>query len=452
MKNKDKEIIYEKMSKLNKEIQSLFLKYLDLNKQLVELKKEKNLSISDLEYEKEVKKLIKENDNVLIRKFYQPINEQLFLASNALQKDLLNSDVIYEQTIRIAYFGIGKSNTYLSLCKMLKEKGYRYITDYSLYKNQKEIELIETSSIDDLKEKIITREVDYAFVPYVNSNTGVIADTHQLMRNVRFAFKDIYTDAIVLYLYIAKRNAEKIKDFYDIETIYSNIPALNQCSDFVNAYTPFATYRQATSTTQSIECMLNDKNNLAACFANEKANENKNIIRFKNKVTSNNNVTYTKYLLISPLKNASVRKKEQDLRNYFIGYFLYASERKEGKVHSVDAKSYRAVKIIKDNNNQLCMSIYTFGNKTKKIAHSIKTSVFFDEISNEIVLKYNYAGETANSSVNGVAYLRATENVLRNPNKRIYGTYEGLSNGKSGKLEFRRISQKEFILLTEVTE
>ena len=372
-------------------------------------------------------------------------------ASKAIQEDLVNSPNIYEKTTRIAYFGMGTSNTYLSLVKMLEKDGYKFINEYSMYKGQTEIELVETKSISDLEHKLVVGEVDYAFVPYVNSNTGVVMDTYHLMRNVRFKFESIFVDKIVLYLYVAKRNIDKIKDFYDIETIYTNIPALNQCSDFVITYTPFATYRKASSTTQSIEMMLNDTTHLAACFANISADKDENVIRYQEKTTSNNNGTNTKYLLISLPNNNSLMKKQKDIKDYFAGYYLYTSERKEGKVHSVDAKSYRAVEVLKDSNGELNMFIYTFGNQTKKISHSTKVDVYVDDITKDIVLTYHYVGESINSTVCGDAYLRAKEHILRDPNRRIHGEYNGANNGKSGTLEYRRISKKEFELLTEVT-
>ena len=443
--------IYKKMDEVNENIQQLFLEYLRLSKELLEAKQDSGLPISDNEQETLIRESIKNDKDILIRKYYLPVNEALLNASNSIQKDLINSPVIYENTIRIAYFGMGVSNTYLSLVKMLEKDGFRFINQYSLFKDQMEIELVETKSISDLEHKLVVGEVDYAFVPYVNSNTGVVIDTYHLMRNVRFKFESIFVDKIVLYLYIAKRNAKKIKDFYDIETIYSNIPALNQCSDFVINYTPFATYRKASSTTQSIDMMLEDKDHLAACFANISADSNDKILRYQDKTTSNNNGTYTKYLLISLPKNNSLMKKQNDIKDYFVGYYLYTSERKEGKVHSVDAKSYRAVEVLKDSNGELQMFIYTFGNQTKKISHSTKVEVYVDDITKDIVLAYHYIGETVNSTVCGDAYLRAKEHVLCDPNRRIHGEYNGANNGKSGTLEYRRISKKEFELLTEVT-
>ena len=95
------------------------------------------------------------------------------------------------------------------------------------------------------------------------------------------------------------------------------------------------------------------------------------------------------------------------------------------------------------------MSVFTFGNKTQKISHSTKVEVHYDDTTRQVVLTYDYAGESEKSTVRGHAYLQAKESVLRNPNRRIHGEYFGDNNGKSGTLEYRRISKKEFDLLTE---
>lgn len=449
MDEKRLEDLYREEEKIRDEMKSLFLRYLEVSKKILESKKEAGLPPMDRSRQKALRKAIHEDKDILVRKYFQPVNEALMGASSAYQLDIQNSPEIREKTIRIAYFGTGPSNTYLSLTKMLEKKGYRFINQYSLYKNQTEIELFGTTSIRDLEHKLVTGEVEYAFVPYVNSNTGVVMDTYHLMRDVRFRFEDIFVDYIVLYLYIAKRNADKIADFNDIETIYTNIPALNQCSDFVNAYTPFATYRKSSSTTQSIDAMLSDTAHLAACFANERADENEQLVRFREKTTSNNNGTYTKYLLISLPHDHSLRKKQEDLRDYFVGYYLYTSERKQGQAHSVDAKSYRAVEVVKDEKGELHMSVFTFGNKTQKISHSTHVEVKYDDQTRHIVLTYDYAGESEKSTVRGHAYLQAKESALRDPSRRIHGEYFGLNNGKSGTLEYRRITKKEFDLLTE---
>lgn len=449
MEKEKNSALLKRMQAINNNIQNLFLEYLECTKDLAKSNDRSSLEALEKEQNEIIWESIKTNQNVLIRKYYKQINGEILKAVSDYKNDLLCSPEILEQTIRIAYFGTGTSNTYLSLIKMLQKSGFKTIDKFVLYKNQIEIDLVGTTSINDLEQKLVLGEVDYAFLPYVNSNTGVILDTYNLMRNVRFKFESIFTDSIVLYLYVAKRNVKKIKSYYDIETIYTNIPALNQCSEFVVTYTPFATYRKAISTTQSIDCVINDKKHLAACFANISADSNCKIVRYRDKTTSNNNGTYTKYLLISIPKNNHLMKKQTNIEDYFVGYYLYVSERKEGKKHSVDAKSYRAVSITKDHDNHLNMSIYTFGNKTNKISHSTSVRVYFDDSTKDIVLEYDYIGENALSAVCGKAFLRGKESVIRNPNKRIYGTYEGLNNGKSGNLEYRRISKKEFELLTE---
>jgi hypothetical protein len=275
---------------------------------------------------------------------------------------------------------------------------------------------------------------------------GVVMDTYHLLEKNDFYFQKRFTDQIVLYLYITKQNNQIIKSFYDVQTIYSNLSALNQCSEFVNNYMPFATFRKSVSTTSSIIDMCNDKENIAVCFANDKVkNSRVEKIKFWNGTTSNNGGSETTYILIGNTdKNQKLSEKTADFADYFRGCYLYLSKNRKGKTFSVDAKSYRIAKIEGPSDN-LQISVYKIDKKSVKIAISTKTQIYVDPDTNQICFEYDYEPpKNANKTVRGKAWLRASEDELRNKASHIYGEYRGENNGKAGILDFRRIDEKEF--------
>lgn len=447
---KDIKALHQDIDNIDNKIKELFLERMNISRDILEYKKSHNLPLNNDKEEHDSREKIIKDPNVIISKFFPMVNEALLNASKAYQEDLYNYDTIYPKTTKIAYFGIGHSNTYIGLVKMLGDQGYKQANDTTFIKDTEEVVLIETASMDDLKNKMVRKEVNQAFIPYVNDNAGVVMDTYWLMRQISFSFLKKYQDTIILYLYVPNRVKEIAKDDYlKLDTIYSNLPAFNQCSDFINTYMPYATFKKSSSTTQAIEDMLEDESHLASCFANEEALKDKRIKRFKDVTTSNNKGSITKYLLIEYKEDDTLLDKQEDYASYFEGYYIYISDKKEGHDFSVDAKSYRAVEIKRDENGYLKMFIYTFGNKTSLIAHSKNVTTYKDARTKEICLMYEYESEDISKNVNGVAFLRSNEEDLRHKNKKIKGEYLGKDNGKSGILEYHRIEHKEFLLLVE---
>ena len=448
---KNLEALRQDIDVIDLEIQSLFLKRMEVVKQIQEVKKENQLPILNSNREQEIKERILHNDNVIIRKYYPEVSEALIKASKMYQNELLISDEIYEKTTRICYFGKGKSNTYLGLKNMLLEEGYKRINDLSFFKDDKQIILTDSSSMDDLRNQLFFKNVDLAFVPFANSDMGVVMDTYRLLERYNFNFVKKTTAPIILYLYTSKLNNERIKSLYDIKCIYSNLAALVQCSDFVNKYLPFAVYKKSISTTSSIDDMLNDQKHLSVCFANSYANENENIEKVKlfEGTTSNNQGSKTTYLLLKRFENKTpVLPKQENLEDYFIGYYIYLSKNKKRKGFSVNAKSHRVVKIERVNNH-LELRVYIVSQeKNTWIAFSNQIKVFYDDSLRQVCLEYIYESAPGiKEKVNGVAYLKATEVSLQEYSSHIYGEYKGHKNGKGGTLDYRRISKEEFDIL-----
>ena len=442
----DIEKLRSEVDEVDKQIKSLFIRRMEIAKEILECKNTVGISLKNSNREKQIEQKILKDNNIIIRKFFPEVSKSFAKAYQDYQDELIHSDKIYEQTLRIAYFGKGISNTYLGLEKMLLNEGYTEVNKNTFFKGNKQVLLYDTESMEDLKLKLLRKKVNAAFVPFFNSNMGVVMDTYHLLEKNDLHFLKRFTDQIVLYLYISKENNQKITSLYDVQKIYSNLSALSQCSEFVNNYLPFATFRKSISTTNSVVDMLNDKENIAVCFANDKVkNSNVERVKFWKGTTSNNGGSETTYILIgNSEKNQKLSEKKRDFADYYRGWYLYLSKNRKGKTFSVDAKSYRIAKIEGPSDN-LKISVYKIDKKSVKIAVSASTRIYVDVESNQICFEYVYEPpQHANKSVRGTAVLRATEDELRNKTQHIFGEYKGENNGKAGILDFRRISKEEF--------
>ena len=444
---KSLEELEREIGELDEKIKDLFLKRLELAKEIIQYKEEGNSKEDDIEARSRIKK----DENVLVRKFYIQVDEALRKATKQYQIDIKNYPEVFDKTTRIAYFGIGHSNTYISLVKMLENDGYKKVNDFTLFKDDEEIQLIPSPTMEDLKNKMIRHEVEQGFIPYVNSNAGVVMASYNLMREIDFKFVKRFTDQIILYLYVRKDRLKDIdiNNLNNIETIYSNLPALNQCSDYINQYLPFATFKSATSTTSSIEKVVKDDTHLAACLANSDAVNDDRVARISDNTVSNEGGTRTKFLLIEYEENNELLIEKDNLDDYFVGHYYYISNPNKGHLYSVQAKSYRVVEIKKDLDGHLKMFIYAFGNDTVLISHSKNVTTYIDARTKEACLMYEYETDLKKNNVNGVAFIRTSIEELRKRNSHIRGEFIGRENGKIGYLEYHRISEEEYRLLIE---
>lgn len=349
---------------------------------------------------------------------------------------------------RIAYFGTGQSNTYQALCRYLlshfplhKSDPFTFTGDGLLF------QVIPGGSIPELTRRLSLGDVDEIFLPFVNSDAGLVSETRQAMFDHVFYLLDSYDDTIVLYAYVHPQN--KGVDPHEIESIYSNVPCLNECSDFVNRHVPFATYRSVLSTTQGIEEIVAHPEKKAIAFANDSFFDDPRVALFSEDPASNNGSSKTKFLLLS---RRLIQKREIPLdtllgvKQALAGYYIYHSYAAESADKSVKAASWMVVKMALDGNNEVYLKGYTVGFVTENLFDSLSTSV--DIKGEEVYFYYQYRQDLSiEKKVNGICLLRFPLESLLNGNK-LEGTYFGYNNNKSGHVSYRRISKEEFDVYT----
>ena len=344
------------------------------------------------------------------------------------------------KNFKYAYYGLGQSNTYLALKKYLLEHDYLQ-DDETLFheaNNKTTVTLVACKDIDSVKASLKQNQADYALIPIVNSDSGIVSFSSKMLFEENFEVVKIMTDKVYLSLY----GLRQIDNFSEVKRIISNLPALGQCSHFVNKNMPFAVYDIVSSTTDAVKKLIDSRDLDSVCIANQTAEENKELIKISNgainqSVVSNDGVTETKYLLI--------KKREQTLKGKNIyhllpGYYIYQSKSGQAMKNSVSPASLRVVE-IKCKKDLFTIQGFLFGFTCEQLFSSNSTALSIE--GDNCYFYYNYDNKHEEQTVNGLTCLTIHLPTF-SKNGRMKGIYCGYCNNKAGTLEFVKISKEEF--------
>lgn len=337
-----------------------------------------------------------------------------------------------------AYFGVGQSNTYLALGNYLIENNYRQIKEYKFQSqdNNEQIILNGCDNITTLKNMLKSHAVDFAMIPIVNSDSGIVSFSSKMMYSEEFELVDVFTNEVNLSLY----GLEQIDNLNEVRSIISNLPALSQCSRFVNRYMPFATYIKASSTTEAVNIMKKRNDPSCVCIANQSAENINGIIKIFPESINNIKGARTKYLIVK------LREKQPIIGNtfedLFSGYYVYKSENSEQSNVSVSPASFRFIK-VKRIGSSIHIIGYVFGFVCRELFMSSVNAV--SNYGKDYVFFYEYLSKHDDKTVNGLAKVDMNIDYFKQTG-RMSGIYCGNGNNKSGRLQFARITEKEFYL------
>ena len=338
--------------------------------------------------------------------------------------------------ITCAYYGKGISNTYLALEKYCKEKNYHIGKDENI-KSGTIVIPIECENANKINDMLQLKDTDYALIPIVNSDSGIVKFSSELLFNNNYEVVAQIENEIKLFVYGLK----EIKDFKSVKGIFSNNPALLQCSEFINKNFPFAVFYYASSTTEAVEKLIEKNDPNYVCIANEKASKYPQLVKLEQGSSSisisNGGETKTRFFF--------VKKREAPIKianDIISGNYIYISKNDGDSFNSVSPASWRFVN-IKKVNGQYTINGFAYGFDIKKLFKSLCTS--FSKINKDnYVFFYEYRNESK-SNVNGLARL-----TIDLPRFKQYGKFEGIycgkGNRKSGILSFIKITDKEFEL------
>ncbi len=354
-----------------------------------------------------------------------------------------------ENVVRIVYYGYGESNTYIALYEFLKEK-YDDLTSLDSYHfscSQGKFELLSGRNLDEIEKILLRGQADMAFVPFANSDSGIVPQIRKFLCSPTYEVVDTQTSKIVLYAYMHK--SHKGMKGMEVETIYGNVPTFNQCSSFVAQRVPFAVYKRLASTTESMNYLEEHPEENAICFGNVEGQKRENLILFENNSISNHGLTYTKFFLVKRRKKASKLSLKKwtkaatlaNIKKALTGYYLYESTPSEHSQKSKSPASFRVVSIL-PRGNELAIQGYTIGYKTTKICHSVSTTIDLKE--NEFYFYYEYEPENQDGSkVKGIVLLKCDLSLFEKE-RRLKGYYYGYDNNKTGTMQFIKITKEEF--------
>jgi chorismate mutase/prephenate dehydratase len=205
---------------IDKDILNLFIKRMEVCKNIAEYKKEHSLPVFQNNREKEIIDRITDMSPDNLKNGAALLFTSIMDISKCLQQDELLSDKAqykaksFEPEKAEIIACQGTSGAY-------SEKACR-----KLFKNQK---IRFYKEFEDVFKAVDNDEVDFGILPLQNSTIGSVSQTYDLMAKYNF-----YINAIIrveISHCLAAKNGTKLSD---IKEVYSIEPALSQCSRFLS--------------------------------------------------------------------------------------------------------------------------------------------------------------------------------------------------------------------------
>ncbi len=355
----------------------------------------------------------------------------------------------FKKITKVAYYGLGQSNTYVAFAKHIVSEGYFECGDDKyIFRNAANecFQLFGCLNEEKINDLLSSGEVDYALVPIINSDSGVVTFTSKMIFDKAYEIAKILKNKITLYMYSLK----EIKDLRSVKRIYSNMAALSQCSEFINLYMPFATFIKTYSTTEAAERMAENEDYDSVCISNNCIEMNENITHqlFKVKnplnadgIVSNGGGSTTKFFLLK--KRTEKVVPNENIYKMLKGYYIYQSERQGDSISSVSPAAFRFVE-IKENNEKIDIHGYVYNSKCEALFSTNCTALSVDGDHCHFFYSYNNQHET--KTVNGLVCIDIFLPTFMNTGE-MSGKYCGYCNNKSGIIKYKKISKQEFELL-----
>ena len=353
----------------------------------------------------------------------------------------------HRKITNVACYGLGYSNTYKAFERYLLEKGYFKCEQHVFRNNSNEqCYLYPCLDVDAINHFIKLGKADYAVVPLINSDSGVVSFASKMIFNNNYEIADIFTGKIILYMY----GLQEIKDLSKIKRIYSNMSALSQCSEFINRYMPFATFIKTDSTTEAAIKMAEKNDVESVCISNDCIEHNDRITRQLFKISNPNNHeniisngggSETKFFILKKRTTNIVPKK--NIYKMLEGYYIYQSERQGDSRNSVSPAAFRFVE-IKEKHKYFDIHGYVYNFKCENLFTSNCTAL--SEDGDYYHFFYNYDNKHEAQTVNGLVCVDIYLPTFMEKGE-MNGKYCGYCNNKSGIIRFKKISKKEFELL-----
>lgn len=340
-----------------------------------------------------------------------------------------------EETPTVVYYGSEGSNTHLSLSRNEGRNALKRV-----FKDPSKLVYVEGGSFEEIGAILEGHPSYVAAIPFSNSDAGMVVKGLSFVLSGRYEILSTYMVDIRMRLF-GLPGAR----LSDIKSIYVNPHALNQCSDYVNGYLHFVTFREVSSTSLGLEKMLEGNDLSFACLANESYVNDDRFVDLGGQCVSNDGGASTRFLLLRRYKENM--RFEMDKGHPFLGHYVYRSKAFEGSLSSVHPRSLRIVRVYLEGGKE-CVRISAVDHSLKDLIVSEAASTCYLS-ENRRGFFYRYKDVETKGNVNGIAYLEADLDDLAK-GRPIRGIYAGLGNSKDGNLELRPITKDEYDVLSSI--
>ena len=269
------------INEIDKELEDLFMKRMDVCLQVAEYKIENNMEVFQAEREKEIIKRVRDNADKGMENpaevFFTTLMD--ISKSKQYQRFFVKNDSISCEPLdlnsfaKVAVPGTAGSYSEEAAKKMLPDSELMFFSDF-----------------EDVFRSVQDGQTDFGVLPIRNTTAGTVARTYELMR--KFDFRICATTKVRIDHCLA---AKKNMPINDIKIVYSHEQALSQCSEFLrgNGLKCHEHYNTALAAD-----LVKRSDEPFAAVCSRRCAMDKGLVILKENI-ANANDNYTRFILIS---------------------------------------------------------------------------------------------------------------------------------------------------------
>ena len=275
------ENLREKINQIDEKLLDLFIKRLQISRDVALYKQEHNLPVFQAGREDQIIEKVRDNSPDEFKNSSEVLFKNIMDISKCRQQQEIykNSPQIKgitfppEASYKVGCQGTGGAYSHIASLKLFPE------SDVHFFK-----------SFEDVFEAVQNGEIDFGILPIQNSTAGSVSMTYELMKKYNFHIASGVAVKVSHCLC-----AKKGTNISEIKEVYSHEQALAQCSDYIKEH-QFIPVEYA-NTALAGEYVLNSDEKIAAICSEEYAKMSGLEILSDNITNANEN--YTRFICIS---------------------------------------------------------------------------------------------------------------------------------------------------------
>ena len=288
----DLKIIREEIDVVDKQIQELFERRMELASQVADYKIATGKPVYDREREKQKLEVFKSRaSSEFNAQSIQEIFQQIMGMSRKYQYQLLASNGKYEKLdfkpvdalrmegMKVVYQGVEGAYSYAAMKEFFGE----------------DVDAFHVKTWKDAMEAITAGEADYAVLPIENSTAGSVYDNYDLLKEYNL---HIVGEQIIKCEHVLMGTADAALE--DIKTVYSHAQALMQCKGYLDQHEDWKQL-QYINTAVAAQKVAKDQDKTQAAIANPYAAEVYGLKILQRNIYDNENNS-TRFIIVAKQK------------------------------------------------------------------------------------------------------------------------------------------------------